>query len=315
MFTTTMFTKLALVSALVTSAFAQSSYFPGFIKALRDNGLTLAADLIAAGANSSVYDANGPTIATGTHTLFIPTNDAIINAPASVISDAPLEEQQKFYLYYFTSSGINPTDTSPDKLTIARTLLKDPPTVNLPGNQAQVIVLSEAPNGNLMVVDAAYNQNITSQASFKYENLQIEAIPAIFTVPRNFMATVAGIGDLTSVGALTDALDPNLPSVLGQIQGITAFAPVNSAITDEHASVSPADAKKILLNHIINGTVTYSPQMDNGMKLTTAGGGTLTITTNSSGIYVTAAKSTARIITSNILVSNGVIHLIDTVLQ
>jgi len=34
----------------------------------------------------------------------------------------------------------------------------------------------------------------------------------------------------------------------------------------------------------------------------------------SSGIFITAANSTARVVTSNILVSNGVVHTIDKVL-
>ena len=40
---------------------------------------------------------------------------------------------------------------------------------------------------------------------------------------------------------------------------------------------------KNLISFLSSGTVAYSPQITNGMTLTTAGGGTLTFTTNVSG--------------------------------
>jgi uncharacterized surface protein with fasciclin (FAS1) repeats len=283
----------------------------GLVDALRNSGLTSLADALGSFDNTTLT-AIETALSKGNHTLFAPNNDAFGSLPTSNAAQV-----QQILSYHILNGVINTTDTSPDTFTIARTSLTGAPTVNLPGNQPQVVVLSETSDGRLVVVDAASNQNITSSANVTYQNLLIEVIPNVLTIPGNASSTIAGISDLSTLVSTTGTVDPNLPQLLDSAKGITIFAPINSAFSNnaQLGSVAPGDINKILLNHVINGTVAYSPQITNGMKLTTAGGGTLTLTTNSSGIFVAGANSTARVTTSNILISNGVIHEIDSILN
>ena len=120
-----MLAKFALISALATSALAQSSYMTGLVTALRDNGLTAAADLLTSLDNSTL-SAIESAISSGNHTGFAPDNNALANLPDNFAAQA-----QQVLSYHFLSGAITTNDTSPDKLTIARTTLTGAPTVNL----------------------------------------------------------------------------------------------------------------------------------------------------------------------------------------
>lgn len=68
----------------------------------------------------------------------------------------------------------------------------------------------------------------------------------------------------------------------------------------------------------INGSSYYSPTLlqssSPSSSFISESGQAFTFTTNSSGQYVTSGNSTAKIVKSDVLVANGVIHVIDNVL-
>jgi len=58
----------------------------------------------------------------------------------------------------------------------------------------------------------------------------------------------------------------------------------------------------------------YSPSLSSSENFTSASGETLSFMTNKTGTYVMSGLSMARIIRSDVLVKNGVVHVIDGVL-
>jgi uncharacterized surface protein with fasciclin (FAS1) repeats len=56
----------------------------------------------------------------------------------------------------------------------------------------------------------------------------------------------------------------------------------------------------------VTGTVGYSPLLTN-TTLKTVGGGNVTITVENGTVFVNSAK----VVTPNVLVANGVVHVID----
>jgi hypothetical protein len=64
----------------------------------------------------------------------------------------------------------------------------------------------------------------------------------------------------------------------------------------------------VLTYHVVNGTVGYSSSLENGTTLQTLNGGDLTITVGEDGsVWV----NSARVVVPNVLVANGVVHVID----
>lgn len=117
----------------------------------------------------------------------------------------------------------------------------------------------------------------------------------------------------------TAATQGGVLSALEETHGVTIFAPTDAAFTQALQALGGANnvnqstIQTILGNHIINGTTAYGALLSQG-NYTSAAGEPFTFGTNSSGTYVTSGSSTARIVAQDILVSNGVVHIIDGVL-
>lgn len=67
----------------------------------------------------------------------------------------------------------------------------------------------------------------------------------------------------------------------------------------------------ILEYHVVNGTVAYSTTLMNGTSVPTVQGNNLTITIDNDEVFV----NSARVVVPNVLVANGVVHVIDQVLN
>lgn len=65
---------------------------------------------------------------------------------------------------------------------------------------------------------------------------------------------------------------------------------------------------------MINGTTVYSPFLTGSQSYVSQAGQTFTFSINETGQYVTQGNVTARIVQPDVLLENGVIHVIDRVL-
>lgn len=65
---------------------------------------------------------------------------------------------------------------------------------------------------------------------------------------------------------------------------------------------------------MINGTTLYSPLLAGSQNYTSAGGEGLSFNLNETGQYVTLGNTTAQIVQPDVLLPNGVVHIIDRVL-
>merc|ERR1712230_354541 len=140
-------------------------------------------------------------------------------------------------------------------------------------------------------------------------------------------SVVAGQGltqtlmDQPSLSNLTTYLNlfPTLLNELSSMSNITLLAPSNMAFetalnssTGAAFTANNTDVISALFSyHVLNGTVGYSSMLTNGSTLTTMDGIPVTITIQDSEIFV----NSARVVTQDVLVANGVMHVIDGVLN
>lgn len=95
---------------------------------------------------------------------------------------------------------------------------------------------------------------------------------------------------------------------------LTIFAPNNAAfqaISSTLANLTTEQVAAVLQYHVINGTVAYSSTLSNGTVVPTLGGDNITITIVDGDVYV----NRARVVTADILLANGVLHVLDSVLS
>lgn len=118
--------------------------------------------------------------------------------------------------------------------------------------------------------------------------------------------SAAGLTSLRGALNATELIEP-----VDTIRNVTIFAPSNEAfqnIGSALGNLSTEQISDILTYHVVNGTVGYSSGLENGTQLATVNGANLTITLQEDGgVFV----NNARVITSDVLIANGVVHVID----
>lgn len=128
--------------------------------------------------------------------------------------------------------------------------------------------------------------------------------------------------DLSTLADAVTAAD--LAETLSGEGPFTVFAPTNEAfnsalealgLTAEELFADTETLTTILTYHVVPSEA-MSADLTDGMEVETLQGGTLTIGVTDDGVTVTDANgTTADVVTADVEASNGVVHVIDTVLQ
>ena len=134
------------------------------------------------------------------------------------------------------------------------------------------------------------------------------------TSSKNLVEIASETSDLSKLVELLAAAD--LVDTVKNASALTVLAPVNEAfeaISSALATLDAASVKDILLSHVIDGNV-LSTQLVNGKKIKTLGSLELTFMFKNGNATLIAPGSEAVIKVADIKASNGIVHLIDSVL-
>ena len=165
----------------------------------------------------------------------------------------------------------------------------------------------------------ALSATITAPASAEEKTVMVGGA-AIFP-SKNIVQTAANSKDHTTLVAAVKAA--GLVDTLESKGPFTVFAPTNAAFGKLPAGtvdtlVKPenkATLTKILTYHVVPGKLEASDLKD-GMKLKTAEGEELTVKKADGKVMIVDAKGGSSTVTiPNVNQSNGVIHVVDTVLM
>jgi uncharacterized surface protein with fasciclin (FAS1) repeats len=172
--------------------------------------------------------------------------------------------------------------------------------------------------------------NVTVLNATRYQNLEIYIISGVLEPPGP-INTVLARQNLTMLSTILSQLSPanissnstsganmTLATFLEESKGFTLFAPNDAALQAAASTISSLPNTSVeaavIGNHIINGTTVYSPALSSSSNFTSASGEPLTFMTNGTGTYVMSGSSAARIVASDVLAKNGVVHVINGVL-
>lgn len=136
----------------------------------------------------------------------------------------------------------------------------------------------------------------------------IHVIDHVLTLPQNVSTTLVNAGLSSLYGALNAT---GLLDTVNGLSNVTIFAPANAAFQRIGSALGGASTdtlKAILTYHVhVGQEPLYSTSLVNGSSLPTVNGGSLTIHTGSNGVFVNSAK----VITPDVLIAGGVVHVID----
>ena len=132
---------------------------------------------------------------------------------------------------------------------------------------------------------------------------------------KDIVATASETPDLSTLVTAVQAA-----GLVETLQGkgpYTVFAPTNEAFSalgedtiKELTTTKTDDLKQVLLNHTVEGSV-MAADLSDGQKVKTVGGKTLTVSIDGSTVKVGGAT----VAQPDVETSNGVVHIIDKVIQ
>jgi len=326
-----MLTSSLLLAAVAPAAMAQSAnltFLTGLLGSLQSAGLTQLATIAQSINGTDVGQSLLANISNGNpHLLFAPTDVALQSAPSNVTGDA--QTLADVLAYHVVPGNFTQAVPTYPNTTLGRTLLTDGNLVQLEGgNKAQVVAWATRADGRIHVLNQRNDSFVVNSTSFG--NITIWSINHVLQIPQDFATTVPADNlSLTGIDTVLQSVQTPLFNSTSNsstnvsvfdafnsgFHGFTFFAPNTSAVEAAQSSLqgfNSTQLQNIIYNHLLNGTTVYSPQLSN---LTTAAGESLGFSVNSTGRYVTdsATNTTARIIQPDVLLPNGVIHVIDRI--
>jgi len=255
-----------------------------------------------------------PSVATalttgGPFTVFAPTNtafSALGDTLTTLLEPANQGMLTDVLLYHVVSGDLSAADLTLDAMDIFSGESNSFFVETLLGADIKVEVtpMGVMLNGSAMV----------AMPNVMASNGTVHVIDGVLLPPENLatVATDAGFSELVNA---VGAADPAVAAALTGDGPLTVFAPTNEAfqaISSTVAGLSTAQLTEILLYHVVPGKV-YASEVPLDTPITTAdtAGNTVTITKDSSGqLMINGAK----IIATDVMAGNGVIHVIDQVI-
>merc|ERR1712156_2237 len=136
---------------------------------------------------------------------------------------------------------------------------------------------------------------------------------------KSIAATAAGEPALSTLLAAVKAAD--LAGTLSGEGDFTVFAPTNDAFAKLPEGTIPTLLKPenkqqladILLRHVLPTRIMAGDIPRGTTKVKTVGGEEIEVINNGRGVSIKSSAGTAKVIATDIMTSNGVVHLVDTV--
>jgi uncharacterized surface protein with fasciclin (FAS1) repeats len=242
-------------------------------------------------------------------TLLAPTNEAFVASKidATLINSLSSDQMKAIVLYHIISAKYIASE------------LPDGPNAKITTASGDSVFVTKNSAG-------VYVNGIKVQtANIVASNGVIHTISKVLIPPvGNLVEAVLADTTLTYLAAAVVRASQgnvNVAAILSSGGIYTVFAPANQAFRDAgFASVNDINAAdpnvlaSILTYHVLAGRV-FSSDLTEGAQPTTLAGGTLTISlVNGATVKGSGNTSSSNVIRTNIMGSNGVIHVIDRVL-
>ncbi|KAI1480350.1 Fasciclin-domain-containing protein [Daldinia eschscholtzii] len=242
-------------------------------------------------------------------TILAPSNDAF-DALTSNKDTALLlanADYLKALLNYHILNGTHYNESFRDEATFIPTLLTNDTYTNVTGGQ---VVEARLHDNNVTFFSALKENATIVTPNVNFTGGTIHIIGSLLTIPQNVSETLSNANLTAAEGAISTA---NLTDSVVDTRDITIFAPNNDAFNAIGSIVSNLTSDQltsIVGYHVVNGSVNYSTDLQN-TTLTTINGQNITITVVDGTVYANSAKVTVP----DILLENGVVHVLDQVLN
>ena len=244
---------------------------------------------------------------TGNLTVFAPTNDAFANLPNGVLSEL-LNPENKMQLYATLQTHVVDAFINAEDITNITNEVNTKSRERIKLTKIALGVIVQTSQSLATVTDA--NRFASNGVIHNIDNvLQIPPLPKIpqLAIGNNLSCLVEAV----QKADLVDVLNGKGP--------FAVFTPTNDAFEKISASIwepkNKATLKAILLTHVFDTIIKDEDIRDGVTPMLTKSSETINVTKSGNKVKLETSIGMAEVTVSNILASNGVVHIIDTVLM
>ncbi|ORY02897.1 Fasciclin-domain-containing protein [Basidiobolus meristosporus CBS 931.73] len=248
--------------------------------------------------NATTEEVRSLLASKGPYTLFAPNNAAFSSANINMLDSVAFSNILK---YHIIPGTVKTTDLKNTQLLPS--LLSDPSLVNLPNGKSQVLPVHTYNNSTIIA-----NASLT-KPGLEASNGIMHIIDKILPIPDKPSQLVSTMNTRTFSEIL---IKTNMAGLIDSMKGVTVFVPVESAFglfkIDTLNDSALSDMAKL---HVASPAVIYSTEFSKSQNLSTLMNQALTFKSENGSTYVNGVE----IIHTDMIASNGVIHLISGVLS
>ncbi|KAK0625395.1 FAS1 domain-containing protein [Bombardia bombarda] len=245
-------------------------------------------------------------------TIIAPNDAAFVRFGLERWNDIPENLVEASLKYHMLADVVTMGSVIRGESVYGATELTDPAFSNVTGGQT--MMLTKQP-GDEVVFTSGFGERGTVVAdNVPFDGGLLQVIDSVMRVPERLETTARdAYKDLAAfLGALyaTDLIEE-----FAEMPDVSIFAPHNTAfqqLAGTLGSLNKTEMKRILRYHIVPGNVTHTWELKNDTALATGANGTnITVTRFNNYIFV----NSAQIIQTDILLANGIMQMIDNVLN
>jgi len=258
----------------------------------------------------------------GQRTFLAPSNTALANYTANFTSSGNTQTLMEAILSYHIMNGSFPASnlTSPGGVAAA-TFLQNSQYTNLGnGSSGNVVYASqygssgESSSGKLEVFGGVGNSAPIVTTDIKYGNGYVHIVDNLLPLPQTCTGSMGKLSLSSLLVALNNAA---LAQTLDNTAHVTCFAPTQDAFTaagDPENKLPKPQLADALLFHTL-GKAMYSPDLKTGASYQTLSNQSIKVVRDGGALYLEGdGGGKAKVVMGNVIVKNGVMHVIDQLL-
>ncbi|WQF82641.1 Putative FAS1 domain-containing protein [Colletotrichum destructivum] len=246
-------------------------------------------------------------------TIIAPSNAAFENIPGTQLNGIWNESDPSIAVpileYHILQGTVSTSALESGPSVLHSSLLQDPAWTNVTGGQN--VMVNKQP-GNVTVFTSSEGIRTTQvEADIKFAGGLIQVVDNLMIPPARLENTTDSFQLPAFLGALYTAR--LLPS-LSERKNVTIFAPRNEAFQRVAGSLRDLDedaVRNILNYHVVTGRILASSDLKNGTNLTTLSRQDLNVIRSGNNLFL----NSAQIVQPDILLANGILHIVDNVLN
>ncbi|KLU85718.1 hypothetical protein MAPG_04738 [Magnaporthiopsis poae ATCC 64411] len=246
-------------------------------------------------------------------TILVPTDAAFVKFQSWDRGDAAYAE--KLLQYHMLQGKVSIGSIREGSSIFVPTLLTDSKYTNVSGGAEMII--NRQRDTSVFISGLATRATLVGSPDVPFKGGAVQLIDSVLAMPARFERTAresfngdidSFLGALYAAGVLTEFADG---------ANLTVFAPRNAAMARVGGALqamSREQLARVLRHHLVPGRVLHGTDLRNGTEISPAAGagaGALRVTLHNNDIFIGAAK----VASTNFLVANGIVHLLDDVLN